>query len=272
MIEVGSVTSESTNLTARKVIAAQSDWSSLPSVNEGANVPEVELTFGDFLDMINPFQHIPVISSIYRAIAGETITPSARIAGDVLFGGPLGIASAGISAMTSVADEIFTASNDGTSITETVIASLFGGENSENIQVAQAPAPEIAVAEEMPGMPLPSIPEARVADLSPKAFALDTNKLPYGGVMETSTMATAQANQALALALAGRNENLQAQRVLRNSRFEASPSAAPPQAEPATQAAMQNLALELQAMKSLDQYKAAAQMTPIPGSSVDVTN
>lgn len=48
------------------------------------------LTFRDFLDVINPLQHIPILSSIYRGLTGTTIAPAARLAGDTLFGGPLG--------------------------------------------------------------------------------------------------------------------------------------------------------------------------------------
>ena len=47
-------------------------------------------TFFDFLDIINPLQHIPVISTIYRSITGDQIDPGSRIAGASLFGGPLG--------------------------------------------------------------------------------------------------------------------------------------------------------------------------------------
>ena len=47
-------------------------------------------TFFDFLDIINPLQHIPIISTIYRSITGDQIDPGSRIAGASLFGGPLG--------------------------------------------------------------------------------------------------------------------------------------------------------------------------------------
>ena len=47
-------------------------------------------TFFDFLDIINPLQHVPVISTIYRSITGDQIDPGSRIAGAILFGGPLG--------------------------------------------------------------------------------------------------------------------------------------------------------------------------------------
>ena len=49
-------------------------------------------TFGDILDVINPLQHLPVISTVYRAITGDTISPASRVLGDGLFGGPIGAA------------------------------------------------------------------------------------------------------------------------------------------------------------------------------------
>ncbi len=50
--------------------------------------------FGDLLDLINPLQHLPIISTLYRAITGDTIAPGPRLLGGAAFGGPLGMASA----------------------------------------------------------------------------------------------------------------------------------------------------------------------------------
>ncbi len=47
-------------------------------------------TFSDFLDIINPLQHIPIISTFYRNATGDTIDPGSQIAGGTLFGGPIG--------------------------------------------------------------------------------------------------------------------------------------------------------------------------------------
>ncbi len=52
------------------------------------------LTFADIIDIINPLQHIPIISSIYRKFTGDTIDPASRIAGSSLYGGPIGAAVA----------------------------------------------------------------------------------------------------------------------------------------------------------------------------------
>ena len=46
-----------------------------PSVNRGDNAfwGEDGLQFGDVLDSINPLQHIPLVSSLYREITGDQI-------------------------------------------------------------------------------------------------------------------------------------------------------------------------------------------------------
>jgi hypothetical protein len=56
-------------------------------------------TFGDFLDIINPLQHIPIVNTVYRAMTGDKIDPGARIAGGGLFGGPIGLVASLVSGM-----------------------------------------------------------------------------------------------------------------------------------------------------------------------------
>ncbi len=51
------------------------------------------LSFSDLIDIVNPLQHIPVVSSIYRSITGDEISNPARVAGSTLFFGPLGAAA-----------------------------------------------------------------------------------------------------------------------------------------------------------------------------------
>ena len=52
-------------------------------------------TFLDFLDIVNPLQHLPVVSSYYRKLTGDTIDPVPLIAGSTLFFGPIGGAISG---------------------------------------------------------------------------------------------------------------------------------------------------------------------------------
>ena len=47
-------------------------------------------TFRDFVDMINPLQHIPVVGTIYRAVTGDEIDPGAKMFGSTVLGGPIG--------------------------------------------------------------------------------------------------------------------------------------------------------------------------------------
>lgn len=48
------------------------------------------LNFSTLLDIINPLQHIPVVSTIYQKITGDVASPAANIIGGALFGGPIG--------------------------------------------------------------------------------------------------------------------------------------------------------------------------------------
>jgi len=56
------------------------------------------LSFADFIDVINPLQHLPIISSIYRAVTSDEISLGARLLGGAPFGGPIGIIAAGFNA------------------------------------------------------------------------------------------------------------------------------------------------------------------------------
>ncbi|WP_049974236.1 hypothetical protein [Azospirillum sp. B4] len=62
---------------------------------QGAKPPtDNHMSFWDVVDIINPLQHIPVISTIYREITGDTIKAPAKILGGLLYGGPIGMALA----------------------------------------------------------------------------------------------------------------------------------------------------------------------------------
>lgn len=52
----------------------------------------------DFLDVVNPLQHIPVVNKIYRDLTGDAIHPVTQIAGGTLYGGALGAAGSALNA------------------------------------------------------------------------------------------------------------------------------------------------------------------------------
>ena len=85
--------------------------------------------FGDLLDIVNPLQHIPVISTLYQHLTGDKIGVGEKIAGDTLYGGLLGF-------LGSIGDAIFTEVT-GKSVGDTVYAALIGDD-------AGAPATGVA--------------------------------------------------------------------------------------------------------------------------------
>ena len=57
------------------------------------------LNFGDILDAINPLQHIPIVSTLYRGVTGDAIGAAPRLVGGAIFGGILGFVSAAANAI-----------------------------------------------------------------------------------------------------------------------------------------------------------------------------
>jgi hypothetical protein len=52
---------------------------------------KMSVGFEDLLDVVNPLQQLPVVSSVYREATGEGISIPARLAGGFLFGGLPGL-------------------------------------------------------------------------------------------------------------------------------------------------------------------------------------
>ncbi len=88
---------------------------------------------GAILDVINPLQHIPVISTIYRNITGDEISPMARVAGDALYGGPIG-AAVGI---VDVAVESKTGKDIGGNVMAMLTGDKKGKDLADDVQVAE---------------------------------------------------------------------------------------------------------------------------------------
>lgn len=51
-------------------------------------------SFSDVLDVVNPLQHIPFVSTFYREATGDTLAAAPRVMGSTLFFGPIGLAGA----------------------------------------------------------------------------------------------------------------------------------------------------------------------------------
>jgi hypothetical protein len=53
--------------------------------------------FKDIVDAVNPLQHIPGVSSLYREATGDGVSPAISLASGALLGGPVGFLVAAIS-------------------------------------------------------------------------------------------------------------------------------------------------------------------------------
>lgn len=105
------------------------------SAGSGSETPaaETEFTFDDFLDIINPLQHIPLVSILYRELTGDEIHGASRIIGGLLYGGPLGFIGGIVNAVAEEAT--------GRDIADNAIAALFGeSEDAPATAVAEADA------------------------------------------------------------------------------------------------------------------------------------
>ena len=91
--------------------------------------------FNDFLDLINPLQHVPGVSTLYRAVTGDAIADEARFIGHIVYGGPLGLIAA--TAETLATDR------DGRGLSE-YLAAWWGGE-AETAVAARRPDPPTAL-------------------------------------------------------------------------------------------------------------------------------
>jgi hypothetical protein len=98
-------------------------------MGDAYDAPEREFSFDEFLDVVNPLHHIPIVGTIYRAITGDEISSSASIFGGFLFGGPLGF-------VTAIASAIFEEAN-GQDLGDTVLAALVGDDTVADVQTAQ---------------------------------------------------------------------------------------------------------------------------------------
>ncbi|MDX2027433.1 MAG: hypothetical protein SFW62_02225 [Alphaproteobacteria bacterium] len=104
-----------------------------------------DFDFGDLLDLVNPLQHIPVVSSVYRSLTGEQIHPVSRVAGDILYGGLMGPASMIMGAAGGVADAMMEAKT-GEDAAGYAVSLLFGPDEDKSVtQLAQADKPEPTV-------------------------------------------------------------------------------------------------------------------------------
>jgi hypothetical protein len=87
--------------------------------------------FDDFLDIINPLQHIPLVNMAYRALTGDQINGAAQMVGAVAMGP--------VSALSTVVDLAFK-SETGEGLAANGIAMLFGDDDAPEDTASYATA------------------------------------------------------------------------------------------------------------------------------------
>lgn len=119
-------------------------WASQAQAAQVNGTNNVSFGFKDALDLINPLQHLPIISSIYHAVTGdESNNPAVKVVGDAIYGGPLGAVSG---AMDGIFKEV--SGKD----TLATLAGIFDGDASDN-NPAAAPTAVAANTAPVPGSP-----------------------------------------------------------------------------------------------------------------------
>lgn len=168
----------------------------VPDESDTALFGKDGMTFGDLLDIINPLQHIPIVSTLYRAMTGDEISPGARMVGGALFGGPFGLGIAIVNAAVEA--------STGEDIGDTILTALTGGDPAIPAPAAAAAKPaETAAPATHPAkfgavtmpvrLPLnargagqrPNNPTASMPDQPPAAVSAAFFRpagLPYGGI------------------------------------------------------------------------------------------
>lgn len=127
-------------------------------------------SFAGFLDMINPLQHIPIVSSLYRRITGDEITPVGRIAGDTLFFGVIGLATS----LVNTAIEKVTGKDAG----DHVMTALLG----ETDRTGENPAMLSGAAQDKAAQPDDGVNNALAATAQPEIRRGRVTVIPKDGI------------------------------------------------------------------------------------------
>ena len=107
-----------------------------------------DISFGDFLDIINPLQHIPIVATLYRNMTGDQIGLAPRIIGGALWGRIGGF----VAGLVNAAVEWFT----GKDIGDHIYAAIRGGAGNStgNTAISGAGAPAAGADGASTGAPL----------------------------------------------------------------------------------------------------------------------
>jgi len=263
----------------------------MESADQATEVQEdATLSWGDFLDLVNPLQHIPVLNSFYRDATGDTIKPGVQIAGDIAYGAATG--SLIVSAAAGIASAIYTESY-GKEPAIQVAQSLFGddtvGEPSPEageINVAEASsladkkaaALEALAQSKQKQADTPTQSDLVLAALAQKgqnAGALDASGAPSSAVLEQASRSVAKTRGASGMRI-GNNIHPSptpsaTSRVAALNRRAAPSGSIKPQAATLAKTTETSAQVLAQADQTASQTKAAAQIATAQGQAAAVS-
>jgi len=197
--------------TAQSLAASQPSKGTVAAFDNG-DTP----SFHDLLAIINPLQHIPIISTIYRQLTGDNESAMSSIIGGALYGGPIGMAASmidlGVHDATgkSAGDNLvaLVTGSDKTKDTMTAAAApaaparptgtataASGSDPAAPAKTAAAtPSTAMAALGPTPKMPMPSASAAMAKPARPIALAPAANANSTVNVAPASASAVASAS------------------------------------------------------------------------------
>jgi hypothetical protein len=148
---------------------ANAQTASAAPATKTASAGDGKSFWDDVLDVVNPLQHLPIVGTIYRSITGDKMGDLEKVAGDTLYGGPLGL----VSSLADVAFEKIT----GKDFEDTVLGLFQGGDSTTAVAAnSLKPLPSRSTLAAQPAV---SKPAALVpASIVPAALATPTKPAP----------------------------------------------------------------------------------------------
>ena len=163
-------------------------------------------SFHDVLDTLNPLQHLPIIGTIYRWLTGDEPGNVARIVGDGIYGGPIGLGTGAVSVAIkeelgkdpgAMVVSLLTGGGIETSSTK-IAAATDTAQPTDSASTSPASAAPQKTAAEPPAPASPAIPFRPVLPLQASGGAVNSNGSAPSNSAEETFLAR-QASQSAAL-------------------------------------------------------------------------
>ena len=151
--------------------------SATPSAQPAA--PSDKSFWDNILDVINPLQHLPVVGTLYRQATGDKMGDLEKVAGDTLYGGPIGLASS----LADVAFEKITGKDFG----DTVLDFVEGGDKTTVTASTTKPLKPLPVRTTLAADAPPSA-------LAPASVAKSASAKPAAADVKQASSATASSD------------------------------------------------------------------------------